>query len=61
MNQFWVAVLWILGLIGLYLVLVHAGGAAKITEAIANTTVNETIALQGGYAGAQKTSQITGY
>jgi hypothetical protein len=43
-------ILWALGLIGLYLILVHAGGAAKVAEAIGKTTVNETVALQGGYS-----------
>jgi hypothetical protein len=42
-------IIWMLGLIALYLVLVHAGGAAVVLQALAKTTVNETVALQGGY------------
>lgn len=40
-------VVFMLGLIALYLVVVNAGGSATVLGAIENTTVNETKALQG--------------
>jgi hypothetical protein len=49
MPSWLIPIVWMLGLVALYLVLVHAGGAAKALESLAKVTVNETVALQGGY------------
>lgn len=38
-------------LIGLYIVVVHSGGAARVLGAIQNVTVGETQALQGNTPG----------
>lgn len=47
MDNLWRTLGFMLGLIALYLLVVNAGGSAQVLNAITNTTVNETKALQG--------------
>lgn len=46
-GGFWGVIFTMLVLIGLYLVLVNSGGAAKVAAALESVAVNETKALQG--------------
>jgi hypothetical protein len=46
-NSFWGTIFVMLLLIGLYIVVVHSGGASKVLGSIGSVTVNETQALQG--------------
>ncbi len=55
MNDFWKTIFIMLGLIGLYLLLVYSGGAAKISQAWGSVLVSETKQLQGGGTAAYAT------